>query len=265
MSISYNLELDMDGLNNKKKRKFLAKIGELINEKEFLPFRTAINEKKEVYYATEKEYEKLLKMKKIIDELVKNKSFYRIHEINESSKREIPLLNFIQIIEHFKEIHSLPHFRYHPNVYELGVISYYTDICEVCQQESYFFSKKICVFCISNGKVAKEKEVFFNNACPTTFEEEEKINELNLRTPGIFSWQEIEWPEHCHDFCVYLRDVKWMDIAYLEDELKEALEEAAQLHNTTVDELKNELDSYMDGHLFQCLHCGTYRLAIDLP
>ncbi|CAM3996724.1 CbrC family protein [Mesobacillus zeae] len=274
MSYTLKLEIDLTELNNNQKGKFLSEVIKLIPAQDFQSFRRAVSKKTEVYTAFDTEYDKIINIRKIIKLLDDNMMNLSIYQETEEKKIIISLLDLENIIDEFKVIHQLPYFTYHPNVYESGTISYFKDICEVCNQESSFFNEGcygesdlevICVHCIASGKAGKEHNVFFNYQYPISFNDDKKVEELNLRTPSILSWQEISWLEHCNDFCAYIGIVDCEGVSHLESELHSDLTIEASKYNLDYGDFKNALDSNIVGHLFKCLHCGKHRLTTDLP
>lgn len=269
------LEINITSLKEKEKGKFFNSIMPLVTKEEFEPFRTSVKNIKEVFLAKEKDYESLLRMSKIINELNRYKGYFVLYKENGLQKEIVRHEDLLIEISNFKEKHNLPHFKYNPNAYEISLISFYNDNCEVCGKQSDFFGSSspygeedidsVCVHCINSGKAHKKFECEFNIIKYNSIKEQDKINELVYQTPGIFSWQEFDWLEHCDDFCAYLGKVKWKDIQHLEEEMKEELElHTKEYSNSTVEDLIEALNRYMDGHLFQCLHCGKYKLKLDL-
>ncbi len=274
MSYTLTLEINLAELANQQKGSFFSEVSKFIPKEDFQPFRKAVSKSTEVYAALDYEYDKMLNMRKIIKLLDDMTTKFTIYQEIEKGKLSISLLDLETIIEEFKLIHKLPYFKYHPNVYESGSISYYKDICEVCNRESSFFHEgfygesdleEVCVHCIASGKAGEEHDVFFNNQYPTSFEDAHKVEELHLRTPSILSWQEISWLEHCEDFCAYVGSVNWEEISHLEKELHDDLMTEASEYNLEQEEFKKALNTYIVGHLFTCLHCGKHRLTTDLP
>ncbi|MBO1511006.1 CbrC family protein [Metabacillus bambusae] len=274
MSYTLILEIDLVELNNNQKGTFLSEVSKYISTQDFESFRRSVSNSTEVYHVLDTEYNKIINIRKIIKRLNDYTTKFTIYQETEDKKITITLLDLENIIDEFKVIHQLPYFKYHPNVYESGSISYYKDICEVCNQESSFFNEGsygesdlevICVHCIASGKAGKEHDVFFNYQYPISFKDDNKVAELHLRTPSIPSWQEISWLEHCNDFCAYIGIVDWEGVRHLEPELQSDLTIEASKYNLQQSDLKNALNSYIVGHLYKCLHCGKYRLTTDLP
>lgn len=268
------LEINLTRLKNKQKGQFFAKVRNLMSSEDFEPFRKAIDKSAVVYSASEIEYDKLLILRKIIGLLNEFTAAFSIFQQMNERLIPISLTDFEHIIERFKNVCELPSFKYYPNVYESGSLSFYINKCEVCNKDSFCFQEGcygesgievICVHCITSGKAGKEHDIFFNNQYPITFLDDNKIEEINLRTPSILSWQEISWLEHCNDFCAYIGNFNWVEILHLEEELQNDLTLEAAEYDLEIADFKNALNTYIFGHLFQCLHCGKHRLTTDLP
>lgn len=72
----------------------------------------------------------------------------------------------LEVDRPLKTTDKFPFFPYHPKLYESGVLSYYQDICKVCNQQSHFILgnhygesdiEVICIHSISSGKAVQEK------------------------------------------------------------------------------------------------------------
>jgi hypothetical protein len=150
---------------NQQKGAFFWEVNKLLFNRDFSPFRQAVNHKAEVYSALDTEYDKLINIRKIIKLLEKYESLvhYQITKnIHTEDKQDfISVQELETIIEDFKDVHKLPYFKYNPNVYKSSSIAYTSDICEVCDQESSFLVEgpyygineleMICVHCVASG------------------------------------------------------------------------------------------------------------------
>lgn len=182
---------------------------------------------------------------------------------------------------------ELPYFKYHPDPIRTGAFRFdKTVVCECCNKEtSVYYSnpfyciedvKTLCPICISNGDAAKKFKGEFQDylglegisADPevdnTHTYKEEQIDELIYRTPGYSGWQQEQWLSHCNDFCAFVGYVGWNEIA---DKLDEFVNLEADCGDLGID--IDQLSEYLynggscQGYLFQCLHCGKYRLHFD--
>jgi uncharacterized protein CbrC (UPF0167 family) len=170
----------------------------------------------------------------------------------------------------------LPDFKYNPNALKLGIIKKETTTCPVCEQvrnyayEGPFYSEAevegICPWCIKDGSAAeKYNGEFLDSASCDTVDKDEYLIELTTRTPGYSGWQQERWLSHCGDFCALKDFVGWKEVKELKDELEEDLNGIKSDYGLTQTELESSLlkSGSMQGYLFQCLHCGKHRLAVD--
>jgi len=175
---------------------------------------------------------------------------------------------------------NLPKFKYHPNPIDTGAFK--TDKivqCDCCGEETNiyydgtFYAEEdievLCPLCIASGKVAEKFDGEFVD-CEgienySTLESSDTgknaIEEVLKRTPSYRAWQAEVWLDHCGDLCAFIGCVGWNDI-------KDKLSEFADLEADCKD-LSVDLSEYLvkggscQGFLFQCLHCGKYRLYVD--
>lgn len=183
---------------------------------------------------------------------------------------------------------ELPKFKYHSDPLSTGSIVKRPVKCPVCEQdqeyayEGPFYStdevEDICPWCIENGKAAEKFNGEFQDYCgiegispdPSNPDKhpynEDHIDELITRTPGYYGIQQEQWLCHCNEPCNYIGQVGWKEIEELEIDVNEDIKIEAQKYRMTVDEFKQGLinKGFMQGYLFQCLHCGKYRLYTDI-
>ncbi|MCK7633214.1 MULTISPECIES: CbrC family protein [unclassified Shewanella] len=179
---------------------------------------------------------------------------------------------------------ELPKFKYHPNPINTGSIVKSGEVCKCCNKKRGFIYKGsmytrhrpeyICPWCIANGEAREKFEIEFSSIMPAVIDPKNPISincpdsafeELLYRTPGFSSYQEIEWPNHCEDFCVF------HGVATIGDIQKISKEEEERLYKTTwMDE--GELRSCQNGNpeeelhyffKFVCLKCGEIMLQVD--
>lgn len=177
-------------------------------------------------------------------------------------------------------LNKIPFFKYHPNPFETEMFLQ-TDtpvICECCGKSVHIYYEGpfyaietvgcLCPECIASGAAAKHFDGEFQDECSVDrgVDDPEKLDELIHRTPGYHGWQQEYWRAHCGDYCAFVgyvgyRELKQMGI--VEDVLDDHVWEEEWGAN------KEELLRYMvnggsvQGYLFRCLHCGTYRVWVD--
>jgi Uncharacterized protein conserved in bacteria len=179
---------------------------------------------------------------------------------------------------------ELPFFKYHPNPLETGAFESDQEvICDCCGKEtsiyytSPFYSADdiecLCAWCISSGKAAKKFDGEFQdyasiegvtpNCSPTKFKKSALI-ELTTKTPGYRGWQQERWLSHCDDLCAFVGYVGWREIEEKVDRFVD-LEKDCLEFGLKMEDLPTCLQNggSCQGYLFQCLHCGKYRLYFD--
>ncbi len=163
-------------------------------------------------------------------------------------------------------------FKYHPNIYENGIVIKESGICQCCGKTvseycTCMYCKDnvncICFECIENGKAAEKfNGTFIQDAEIDKVDDQSKIDELFNRTPGYVSWQGEHWLACCNDFCMFIDDVgtKELEEMGIADEV--FLEYDALGEYDDVRDCLEKAGS-MAGYLFRCLHCGKYHLWVD--
>lgn len=168
---------------------------------------------------------------------------------------------------------KLPKFKYHPNLYDPekapGALVFKEGVCQCCGKKTDVYIPTmycaedvncICPDCVATGRAAEKFDGdFIQDAEPVS--DPAKREELFKRTPGYVSWQGENWLACCDDYCAYLGDVgyqelKEMGLEHLIDEHK--AESRMDFENDWL-----EKGGSLAGYLFQCLHCGKYRLWTD--
>lgn len=166
---------------------------------------------------------------------------------------------------------ELPHFKYHPNLYELDILERFEGACECCGEAGDIFYQGmyttedvdyICPWCISSGRAAEMFHGHFNADSPR-IDNPEAVDELLHRTPGYVSWQGEVWMACCGDYCAYLGPVGTAELEEIgiADDLFEADGSLDGWEGARQDMVKN---GWFTGHLFRCLHCGRYHLRADV-
>jgi uncharacterized protein CbrC (UPF0167 family) len=122
----------------------------------------------------------------------------------------------------------------------------------------------LCPQCISNGKAAEKYNGSFIQDAETIENGADKTDELFHRTPGLNSWQGEHWLAHCNDYCVFIGDVgtKELEEMGIADEVFADYETMNEFDIETVRSYLEKAGG-MAGYLFQCSHCGKYRLWVD--
>lgn len=132
----------------------------------------------------------------------------------------------------------------------------------------------LCPQCIASGKAAKKFKFEFNSSlCLENCSNKSAQNEVIYKTPSVYSMQEFLWPSCCDDMCQYVGNLadEWHDISKIDSEIDPLILETIKQNETFVEigrplhELIEALNQNAVGVLvFRCLHCGKYRVIIDL-
>ena len=198
------------------------------------------------------------------------------------------------------ETRPLPHFRFHPDPLATGAIEESEKECYVCnKQTGYIYSRPFyasgggyfCPWCIASGEAAKKYDGEFQLSTRVEFEVDEfvkfsdgssdflrdakkcaiseaELSELVHRTPGYHAWQRAEWLVHCSSPCAFLGYVRWKEIEERLDKFIDLEGDANRGIGVSLDHLAwllsdDEGDIGVGGYLFQCIHCGGFRLHVD--
>ncbi len=182
-----------------------------------------------------------------------------------------------RISETNPNMEELPQFRYNPDAEKLGIITRIETDCPACKKtrsavyEGPFYASEeiegLCPWCIKDGSAARIFQGSFQDgtSCEPV-EKKEYFLELTERTPGYSGRQQEKWLSHCGDFCAFKGYAGWQEIKSISKELEKDLGVIRAAHNLTQEELENSLvnNGSMQGYLFQCLHCKTHRITVDL-
>jgi uncharacterized protein CbrC (UPF0167 family) len=172
----------------------------------------------------------------------------------------------------------LPKFRYFPDPLGSGVFEKTAAgeeiMCPCCGKATeYYYTtipycipnvENLCPTCIADGAAAKKYGcTFISDGEEVSSAEKQK--ELFERTPGYIAWQEEYWLAHCDDYMEYLGNVgtKELKEAGIFDEV---IAEYAAHNEYDTEDIGDYLvaGGSMTGYLFRCLHCGTYRIWVDV-
>lgn len=165
---------------------------------------------------------------------------------------------------------KLPKFKYHPNIYELGIVEFSESECECCNKKTEAYIQNmyttediecICMECVASGAAAEKFDGSFIQDAEE-IDNDEATDELFSRTPGYLSWQGENWQACCNDYCEYLGTVgtKELEEMGIADEI---FEEDGSFDG--FDDAREYLtkDGSLCGYLFRCLHCGKYKMYVD--
>lgn len=186
----------------------------------------------------------------------------------------VEITKVTKIAEEMEPI-ELPKFKYSPNCFENGVFKKAEPdepvICECCSKRTQYYYEGIyaedevdyiCPWCIASGAAAEKFDGEFIANAEKFDGDAKKTEELFKQTPGYESWQQEYWLVHCNDYCAFIGDVGTKEL----EEMGIADEVFADYAD------QNEIKQVRDylckagspaGYLFQCLHCGKYRIGWD--
>ncbi|WP_251652189.1 CbrC family protein [Paenibacillus glycanilyticus] len=87
------------------------------------------------------------------------------------------------------------------------------------------------------------------------------------RTPGFLGFQQEQWLSCCGDFCAIIDYISWKQIKQLVQKYPQQVQEDYQQllneYGMTEAEFNNSDYDYIQGYLFQCLHCSKQRFYTD--
>lgn len=173
---------------------------------------------------------------------------------------------------------ELPKFKYNPDPLKLKVIEQRKTNCPVCSQEKDyvydgpFYSianvEGICPWCIADGRAAKKYNgEFQDSASCEKVDNPEFLDELVHRTPGFCGWQQERWLSCCGDLCAITDYLSWKQIQQLvqqyPQQTRSDLEQLQREYRMTEEEFKTASYNYIQGYLFECLHCNSPRFYTD--
>lgn len=180
---------------------------------------------------------------------------------------------------------DLPQFKYHPDPLKTGSVVESEEICECCNKpRGYVYSgsmytrnrpNSICPWCISNGDAHRMFQIEFASLMPAVIDPKkpveiqcssEAFDELLHKTPGFSSYQEIEWPNHCEDFCEYHGIAKVADLRRISAEEKNRIFETSWIDDSELNDCLESKDTEELHHFikFVCRSCGEVLLQVDL-
>lgn len=172
----------------------------------------------------------------------------------------------------------LPEFPYHPNAVGHGVVKQKSIICGVCGRARdwaytgpFYAVRKpehLCPWCVADGSAAEKYNGTFHDTSFDDSASTDSIRAVLTRTPGFSVWNPIPWPDHHGECCVFVGtvdDESYAPILKIESVRTEAERLARGISRdwTADDLLDRAWERPITIHLFQCLRCLTYRLALD--
>lgn len=218
-------------------------------------------------------------LKRTVDDVTYEKVFINnkiIKQQNpkENSKKQSNTINNKTKLTKEEIIKSLPKFKYHPNLYANGMVTFANGICQCCEKEvkayiETMYCKEdidcICLHCVADGSAAKKFEGSFIQDAEE-INNPEAIEELYSRTPGYYSWQGEYWLACCDDYCEFVGDVGTKELIEM-GIADEVFDEYVKKSNyEDIDWVKDRLLARGDvaGYLFKCKKCGKYHLHVDM-
>ena len=176
---------------------------------------------------------------------------------------------------------ELPHFKYVPNAYELGLFSKESFTCEICNSEQKYryigpvymenesstgtykvtnTEHKICAFCIENGMAAdqlnadfKDIDILEQSCYNKEHIDEEKcdavIHTWLYKTPNFRGLETELWPICCSNFTSFIGYLGSGEISARQFNLNEDYkpsELTAKLEGKTIDNLFKNLDAALE-------------------
>jgi uncharacterized protein CbrC (UPF0167 family) len=173
----------------------------------------------------------------------------------------------------------LPTFRYYPDPVSDGTLVASDAVCSACGRArswiatSLLYSAAVpddarfCPWCIADGSAVSRFGGTFNQlALGATSEADAEVEQ---RTPNFETWQDWEWPVHCHDGMAYLGQPRAGELRRHADAFEALRTELRELpwarEGNAADEFIDTLDPEAGAvaYLFRCLHCGTHRAIWD--
>lgn len=193
-------------------------------------------------------------------------------------KQEKPLpINeaYLEIVKRHDYL-KLPEFPYMPHAYKIDIITKKRHVCDCCEKTvthiydgglySVHEVTYLCPWCIASGAAAMKYNGTFNEFYVHVSPDIDDI--VSRRTPAISGWQDVQWETCCNDAMLYLEAIgtkkaleKYRGNAAFENEIHdfEPFPEFDQLQT----ELPDKGQSSLLVHVFQCRHCGKYKLNFD--
>ena len=162
-----------------------------------------------------------------------------------------------------------PKFKYLDNSEKFLEFSENGVVCDCCGKSTNLYTNNmytskdinaICVDCIVSGDACEKFDGEFNTV--SVIDNQDATDELTYRTPMLSTFQEIDWPACCNDFCKYLRvcTAEDMEDEDLWEEIEETFDEDEEEYS--IDEVREMNPSYL--LLYKCEICGKHHIKIDV-
>ncbi|MBL8755243.1 MAG: CbrC family protein [Planctomycetes bacterium] len=174
----------------------------------------------------------------------------------------------------------LPTFRFHPDPVQSGAVEPSPEPCGCCGKARGHvytgpcyveddFDAVLCPWCIADGSAFRRFGVTFADIEPQPDFDPRIAAELEERTPGITTWNPIDWPACCKTPMAYLEPAGHAELTARHAELTAALPAwgATEL-DMTPDEATQlcqrlQRDHAPTAHVFRCLVCRRPRAVFD--
>lgn len=172
---------------------------------------------------------------------------------------------------------TLPVFRYYADPLKSGVISISGESCQCCGNATgYIYSasfystadeSRFCPWCIADGSAAKKFDGEFNDSISIGMGEielpESVVDEVALRTPSFFSFQQEQWWAHCNDAGQFIGEIEHVEHSLLASDtglhFRQSIQENQHLYTDADWEWLIATPSKKRNvacYVFRCLHCG---------
>ncbi len=194
-------------------------------------------------------------------------------------------------------------FRYFRDPHNFSTYTTEPHKCELCGEQRPCYEGPFygladldftCEECIASGRLAEDDFQTNQTDAETLFKQLRMLNpklwtddlermaaersaEVEQRTPHLVTWQDMQWPAHCGDYCCFIKGAGIADFGKLAPDGNAQAFFQSHLYGrdkeTDLDFLwkavredspQNNKESYWtETYLFQCLHCGEYVIRWD--
>ena len=174
----------------------------------------------------------------------------------------------------------LPTFRFHPDPVLSGAVEASPEACSCCGAARGYlytgpcyveddFEAVLCPWCIADGSAFRRFGVTFAEIEPRPGFDLRIADELEERTPGITTWNPIDWPVCCKGPMAYVEPVGHAELETRHAALAAALPamvaaefaiDAAEAEELC---LRLQRDHAPTAHVFRCLSCRRSQAVLD--